>query len=269
MAQKTSLLYLLVLILLPASSLAAAWPLKKGDVQVINTLLSYRSQYFIDDNGRRHRQGTFSKFDYNPYIEYGLSKKNTVGISPHFVYASQRTQSEAAALTDVEIFLRRYKKKDHGLTLSSQYLIKLPGGYGSGKESLLGTNGFDIEKRLLVGYNFSAYKKQHFANAELAYRYRNGVISDEIRLDTTLGLRFSEKWSWLIQEFGTFAIQPSIAEAGATPANNTGYRLVKLQNSALYDLTEKLALQFGVTQDVYSRNTGRGMGIIAGVWVRF
>lgn len=259
--------FLCFLIPLPNQAKAAAWLLDKGETKIINNMLYYRSKNFIDNKGRKHPQATFHKIEYNPYVEYGFNEKYTIGINPRFAYAHQRGRLEEADLTEVELFVRHLDYQNNNFTLSSQYLIKFPGPYTNTKAEILGARSTDYEQRSQLGYGFKAYGRMHYANLELAYRYRD-ITSDEIRLDGTLGIRFADKWQWLEQVFSTYAFG-ALPSADPSIANTTDYRLVKIQSSALYEINKRLSFQLGITQDIYSRNTGKGAGLLTALWVQF
>lgn len=237
-------------------------------MQIINNFLSYKSHYFIDNQGKRHRQGTFTKYQYNPYIEMGLRDDLTFGISPIFASVSQRGKPSERALARTEIFLRQRHYKDKHWVISTQNLVGFPGSYGEDQEELLGKRGIDLEFRTLFGYSFAMWEKVHFANLETAYRFHSGTGGNELRADGSVGMRFSEKWYWLeqISSNYTFGALPQIED---NIANDINFRLVKTHHSVVHELSKRMSLQLGLIEDIYARNTGKGTGAMAAIWIKF
>ncbi len=249
---------------------AAAWTLEKGHGQIINNFTYYESSKYTDANGHSSAQPSYNKYEYNPYIEYGLTDTVTLGLSPSLQYVTQQigiNDEENANLADTEFFIRKRLFSDGRNIISIQPMVKLPGAYNSGDLPQLGQNQMDYELRLLYGRNFGI-QGRHYLNTEIAYRVRTETPGDEIRLASTLGYRVNERWQILGETQGTFAVDG--AGGGSTLLSNSfDYDLVKLQLSTLYWFNPKWALQFGGYQSVYARNTGEGGGALLGLWYRF
>lgn len=249
---------------------AAAWAVAKNRTQVIHNFNYYQSNSYNDANGKSTPQNTYTKYEYNPYIEYGLTHSVTLGLSPSFQSVSQRIgapDEDNTNLADTDFFIRQRLFSDGKNTISIQPLIKLPGFYDAGDLPQLGQDQMDYELRLLYGRNFGI-KGRHYLNTEIAYRVRTETPGDEIRLASTLGYRVNERWQILGETNGTFAVDG--AGGGNQLLSNTfDYDLVKLQLSTLYFFNPKWALQFGGYHSVYARNTGEGGGALIGLWHRF
>ena len=141
-------------------------------------------------------------------------------------------------------------------------------------------NQYALEMRGLVGYAFqfddksiktpsshlpSPFAKQwHFINNEIAYRrlgkYRPD-IQDEMKIDTTLGLRLNNDWLMMLQNFTTIGAEKldKMAEIGHS----------KVQLSAVYRHSDKRGLQLSFYEDMWGRNSGKGKGFIIGIWSGF
>lgn len=249
---------------------AAAWTLDQGRGQIINNFTYYSSDKYVDDHGNSSHQETYNKWEYNPYIEYGLTNAITLGLSPSFQYVSQKifgTDQENANLADSEIFIRTRLYADGQNVISIQPLIKLPGAYSSSDLPVLGQNQIDYELRLLYGRSFGD-NGRHYWNTEAAYRVRTETPGDEWRFATTLGYRVSDKWQILGEAQGIFAADGA-GNSGFILSNAYDYDLVKLQLSGLYSFNPRWALQIGAFQTVYERNTGEGTGGLFSIWYRF
>lgn len=248
----------------PYPLFAAAWILPKGDGQVITSLSFYHSDTFVSKHGHRSHQKTFTKWELNPYAEYGFSDKVTGGLSLHMPYVHQAGES-SVALADMEVFVRQKLLEKKGWVVSWQPLVKLPGTYNQ-NSPLYGSKTWDAELRLLAG---RPLPKNMFMNVETAYRTRLQSVSDEFRLDGTWGWHYTKEWMVLMQGFSTFAIENSQKAAIATTANSRDYDLIKWQGSIVKELSPEVSFQAGVMKDIRSRNTGKGEGVLAALWIRF
>lgn len=257
-------------LLIGAELKAAAWTLEEGHGQIINNFTYYQSDTYVNADGRSSTQNTYSKYEYNPYIEYGLTDTVTLGLSPSLQYVTQQigiSDEENANLADTDFFIRKRLFSDGKNTISIQPLVKLPGAYDTGDLPQLGQSQIDYELRLLYGRNFGL-QGRHYLNSEVAYRVRTETPGDELRLASTLGYRVNERWQILGEANGTFAVDGAGA-GGTLLSNSFDYDLVKLQLSGLYWFSPKWALQFGGYHSVYARNTGEGGGALIGLWYRF
>jgi protein XagA len=207
----------------------------------------------------------------SPYIEYGLQDDLTLGafgsIDSLEGFSSTRgSNADNTGLSDVSVFARKRLWHNEQAVVSIQPLYKLPSFYSKDDLPRSGTENSDVELRLLGGLNFEAAGQMHYANAEVAYRGRLGDPDDQWLMDATLGLRVDEHWVFMPQLFTTWAVGG--AGGGFTQSGADDYDLVKTQLSGLYEFDESWALQGGIYQDVYSRNTGYGTGVVFSLWFR-
>lgn len=255
----------------PHSLFAAAWPQKPGELLYVNNFYAYDTTEFQDINSLPSATPRYRKFDLNPYVEYGLNAWVTLGGSLSLLHLRQAqftgpTRANTG-IGDVELFLRTPIYRQQGFVASLQPLIKLPSLTSSSDFPEIGSDQLDAELRGLFGYGFEAWKQDHFANLEVAYRHRFGTPHDQIRIDATLGLRPTERWLILPQVFTTLSTDLP-ASAPAVISREQDYDLIKYQLSAVYDVSDSLALQFGGFTDGYARNTGQGDGLLFSVWYR-
>ena len=175
---KRTVITVLFLLFFVQNSFAAAWVKKKGEGQFINNLFYYTTQSYNDSSGNRVNQDRFSKIDYNPYVEYGISNDVTIGISPSFQYLKQNGEDNLG-LADTEIFARKKIWENSSSIFSLQPLIKLFGPYSEEDNLAFGKKQIDVEMRALYGKSFSIFDENMFANLETAYRKRMEAPSDE------------------------------------------------------------------------------------------
>ena len=249
---------------------AAAWTLDQGHAQIINNFTYYTSDRYVDSDGHSSKQDTYNKFEYNPYMEYGLTDSITLGLSPSFQYVTQKifgTDQDNYNLADSEFFVSKRLWTDGQNVISVQPLVKVPGAYDKNDLPVMGQSQVDYELRLLYGRSFGDQGK-HYWNTEVAYRVRTETPGDEWRMATTLGYRINDRWQILGEADGTFAADGA-GNNSELLSNSFDYDLVKLQLSGIYWFNPKWAAQLGVFQTVYERNTGEGTGGLFSVWYRF
>ncbi len=263
---------LLIAISLPTIAHASAWLQPKGKSQLFSTSYYYRSHEYADPAGYLWPQQRFTKWEQVFQWEYGLRHDITYGIAPRLGYALQNGSGSVGdlAFTGLELFRRQKLWQGQNSILSTQTSVIMPGIYNDTQTALLGKRSTDYDMRILLGHSMPDNGLYHYINAELGYRLRSGDVGDEIRAELTSGYRLSEQWTLLQQLFltlsaaGTQEDMPSLV--AVSPAD---YNLAKYQLSAVYDVNENRSIQLGVTQDLWSQNTGQGTGVLFSVWYRF
>jgi hypothetical protein len=289
-------------------SMSAAWTQNKGEGQLILNLSGYKSSSYYNDEFEIHKSNTkFTKFELNPFVELGVFDNLTVGINPtiqnwHFdkslesdtiydfrqcgVASSVDASTVDAFYIDSEIFARAKVFSIENLVLSLQPLIKTP--------CILYINGFftiaedtiDFEMRALAGYGFKwspdidlGFVKRpfagqnHFINVETAYRKRNPQFADQIKIDTSVGMRFNKDLLFMTQVFSTFSVgdEPVRGVIGNNGlfVEKDDYYTVKAQASLVRQVTKNTSLQLGVFKEVLGKNSGNGVGATVSLWYSF
>lgn len=282
----------LCLVLLPWRAYSAAWLQQEGHGQFISSFSYYHSDQFFDKSGHTQDNTTFSKPELSRYLEYGFSPEITLGANARFAYA----QADDNALLDqfnsgsfdstnfshseinVDLFFRHKLYEKDGFIATIQPLVSLPEfTYNAINGLELQKNRYALELRGLLGYSFQwrkllhqqntqkGYSGQwHFANMEFAYRrvgrYAPNVV-DELKIDSTLGLRPSEAWLIMAQNFTTI---------GAKSTNNlANIGLSKIQLSAVWQYNDRQSVQLGVFQDIWGKQAGKGQGVLLAIWAGF
>lgn len=279
--KATRVLTPVAFVLLAAGHAHAAWTQPAGKWFTAQQLSYFETSHFVDETGDKSRQNEFRKYEWNSYAEYGVTDDTTVGINL-FLHQLEADDEDAAfippqrftrtnfGLADAELLLRRklWQSKDGSTVVSVQPLIKFPSLYEDGQQPLSGTDDFDAELRLQSGYSFSFLGQHHYLKLDGGYRKRFGAWRDQLKFDATLGLRLSERVTFMPQYFLTQRAEGTgIGTASLGVAND--YDLQKGQVSLLYDITPETTLQLGVFTHLRARNTGNGDGLLFGVWHRF
>lgn len=288
------------IVYLSSDAYAAAWTQGKGIGQMILSLGGYQSSHYFDQNGViQDSRNTFTKYEINPFFEYGLTDDITIGANPliqHWQSEKPNTSlqnnhsgdCDATGNTSGEIieseFLVRKKLLERGNTvLSIQPLFKTPCIRINDASISTIWNSYDLELRLLGGYGFKWESdgrmrpfagQYHFVNLETAYRKRNGQFSDQIKIDGTAGFRYSEDILILGQFFSIIStgeenVGSIEVQKGIYSANIDNYSNLKLQLSGVMQIAKASSFQLGVYADVMGKNYGQGSGVMASLWKGF
>ncbi|MGE3920397.1 MAG: hypothetical protein AB7F64_05565 [Gammaproteobacteria bacterium] len=252
---------------------AGAWAQPKGKGLMIPLVRYYRSCQYWDPSGNLHDVPCYYQSEFNPYLEYGLTDKLTIGMNP-FVRQITNAGIVGAIHFDNSEFFGRYLfwQKDYS-AFSAQFTVNIP-FYQKFPPVLAFTAPFAVIQRqyyvngrLLYGtggvFN-SKNKSTWYANFEGAFQHYFNGAADEIRLDFTTGLKSSNnRVELMFQSLNTISLHnPSGIE-------QPNYNLFKLVPSIVYWATGHVAFQAGVSQDIYGTNTGRGTAPFIAAWIKF
>lgn len=265
------LLLALAAVAAPAPAMAAAWTQPEGGGQVINTFTYYVATNQFDEDGDAEDLRRFTKLEYSPYIEYGLTDSFTVGAQPFFQLARQNQSGdrpENLGIGDIDIFARQRVWRSERTVLSVQGLISPPGTSDANENPSLGRAQLDLEGRVLVGTALELAGVPTFYNAEAALRKRFEDPADELRLDVTAGVRPAPRWMLLVQSFNTIGLGNPSGE-GEEQTSGTDFDRFKLQLSVVRALTDRLSLQVGGFREYAGRNTGLGNAGFVALWIDF
>lgn len=251
-----------------------AWTQEEGSGQLIATGLYYTADRLWNNRGKKQPQPTYRKYEFNPYLEYGLADGITIGANLSLQRAQQEGTSTSASqsnwgLGDSEFFVRKRLWQRDSFIVSSESMVKLPSPGASHNDSpAIGGDHPDIGTGLSAGYGFAAGGLNHFANLDTQYRYRFGRQKDQVRLAATLGIHTTERWMLMPQVFATYRVSDPRATT-FTQSSADDYNQLRLQLSAVYKLRDDVSLQFGGFSDVSGKNAGIGKGILIALWKTF
>ena len=257
----------------PCSADAAAWVQKPGEGLVIYSVDTYRSSKAWDDDGHSQSSPTYRKLEFNPYLEYGVTDKTTVGANAFLLHVQQDGSGRNSGLGDVELFVRRLLHTDGWDSLSTQLLVKIPGGYDKNAVLPLGAGQVDVEARILYGrggvYETSAgEKKSWYYNVEAAYRKRFDGPVDELHIDLTAAWRPVKPWTVEIKQGNIMALESTPTTTATTVNRWSDYDLHKVTVDAIYEFSPTLSSNFGVSYDFMGRNAGQGISPFVAIWQR-
>lgn len=249
------------------SAHAGAWTQPAGKGQVIVTGLYSSADSFYNTTGSKQSQATYRKFELNPYLEYGLTDRVTLGANLSLQRASQSNDTNWG-VGDSEFFARFRVAQLRGFVISMQPLVKLPSPESSNASPALGGRHPDAEMGASLGYGFDLFGQHHFANLDSGYRYRFGDPKDQLKLAATAGFSLTPQWMVMPQFFLTRRMSAP-ASAGFTQSSGDDYNENKLQLSVVYKLDERWSLQAGAFTNLRGKNIGDGDGAILSVWRSF
>lgn len=264
---RLRVLLALLLAVMPVAARAGAWPEESQHWLVINQFDYFQAPVQgYDQRGNPSGRGTFKQFEFSPYIEYGVTPEWTVGMQPRFQYADLRAgptnSGSTTGTAQVNLFARYTLYKWDFDVLSFQAQFDTP-GFANHHNPQVAEPNAEYEARMLYGHSFNLpWKWTGFLDAQLAYRRDAGPPADQIRWDTTLGIRPRPDWLVLVQTFFTFSLHN---QTGVGP----NYDLYRLQLSVVKQISDSVFLQLGGWHDMGGRNIALGNAVIAAIWFEF
>jgi len=180
---------------------AGAWPAPKGGTLAILKYERAEANEAFDLDGDRYN--TAERYDEiaSLYLEHGLSRRITVQAK---LSLNRGEDPNSGSVYDgrgpTELGLR-YVAWQGRKTVVSVYVGAILAGEGrNAGYADPGAGETDFESRLLAGRSFSVAGRPGFAEIQLARLSRPG-LSDESRLDVTLGYEPSPRWLILAQSY--------------------------------------------------------------------
>jgi hypothetical protein len=265
--------------LLPfAQAQASAWTLPANTGAIYHTVSSYRTTSYFDAAGQKQSQPAYTKYEYNPVVEWGWREGTTLGGSlalnavraTAFAAGSSRLTGMNQGIADPTLYLRQRLWQHKNTLLSVQPLLKFPSYVRQRNLPTSGTMQTDAELRLLGGHSFSVLGMPSFVNLEAAYRKRMGEAGDQLRFDGSVGMTPFARWEkWqIIPQFSLVRRLDSCHQMPFTQNAEDDYDLYKTQLSAVYQLDAKTHLQAGIFHHSRGVNTGAGGGALLSLWMQ-
>lgn len=258
-------------LIIPAVCQANPWLRPEGEIFAALTSVYYSTDEYITPAGDTVDQPTFTKYELNPYVEYGLTDDWTVGASL-FLHALEQESPggdlDNYGLGQTELFVRHSLWKEGRIAASVEPFLALPASYEESGQPRAGREDSDLGLALNGGYGFPLFGREHFVQGRAAYKHRYGPQDDQFQLDAKLGLRVAEGWMIMPEAQWTLPTGDT-SGGGFSNAGTNDYELLKLQLSAVYDVSETTSLQVGAFTHADGENTGAGGGGLLSLWRRF
>lgn len=254
---------------------AGAWTPQKGHGQIIFTSSFFQTSSYFGATGGTQQFGYGGKFrqiTFNPYLEYGLSRRNGLIVNsnaPLLKFWNDYGTSSSAGLGDTEIgFKRRFNSVESSWAVSGQLSVMFP-AYSAQRNPAPGNHQEDIETRFLLGRG-SQWSGHHvFWDAEVAYRYRQGAPADQFRADLTGGVDLCRRLMLMTQLFAIKSLRNGSAFSVSNPNAQSDFDLYKGQVSLVTNIGRGFRVQVGWNDAFSGRNTGSGHTAILALWKSF
>lgn len=248
-----------------AEGFAGAWTAKQGGFYEKGSFNYYHAEKRFDSSGDRRSlpdNGEFTDINVSNYFEYGLLDELTAITSLSYKWLESDDdlrRATAHGLGDVDLGLRyRLHQDDRTGVVSTQLLVKVPGGYDKADPLPMGNDQYDTEVRLLYGR--SLYPAvPGYGNVEVGYRFRAGDPSDEIRYLVEVGFDLGKKIYTRVKLDGIYSVDNGKElDEGGNPAATNNFDLGKLDLTLGYQVTPAMGVELGYRPDVYGQNTAAG-----------
>lgn len=254
-----SLLAALLSLLFATAASAGAWPVPAGVTQVIVKHETMTSDEVFDGYGLRLASERRIDRELSVFVERGLSERLTLQGK-----ASWQSGEDGLLTYDgrgpVEVGLR-YAIVDRPKWKVAVYAGAAAAGEGrNAGYAEPGEGDGDVELRLLAGRDGRLPRllggAPYFSEIQIAKLQRAG-LPDEIRFDSTSGLRFGKSGRWLLL-YQTYA--------GRTEKRAAEW--INGELSLARDVGEGWTVQAGWRESFEGRNTPKASGPVVAVWRR-
>ena len=253
---------------------AGAWGQQEGKFFLSMQAYFYSTDKYYDHEGNRHgRGGTFNKFEINPYMEYGITDRDTLvanlflDVLTDDASGSERTTWGPA---DMELGLQhKFYQGRHGV-MGIQALLIVPTGYDIDDDPRLGYGRFGGEVSLLYGKSFSFMERWGFVDLHLGIRDYFGYPSTQLRPALVAGYDVTQRWqvlAWMEMHYGLD--NGTEKPVGPNILIQPNYRLLKLSLGARYRINTCLSVVAAGYQHAWGEDTGCGGGAYASLWYSY
>ncbi|WP_224983910.1 hypothetical protein [Geomonas agri] len=248
-----------------SSCFAGAWTATQGGYYEKASFNFYYADKSFDREGNRRDlsdHGTFTDYNLSNYFEYGVTDSLTVLNSLSYKWIendNDLSRATAHGIGDVDLGARyRLYRSDAVGVVSTQLLVKIPGGYHRNDPLPLGNHQYDTELRLLYGR--SLYPQlPGYANLEVGYRLRAGEPSDELRYLVEVGFDLGKNFFTRAKLDGIYSIDNgSRLDGSGNPTTTNNFDLGKLDLTLGYQVTPAMGVELGYRPDLYGQNTAAG-----------
>ena len=254
-----------LMLLIACPALAGAWLQPAGNGIAITQTTYFTSDEFFDTDSARQPQNKFTKYEWQPYVEYGLSERWTVGGTAYLNYVEQNSDDNYG-LADAELFARTRLWRDDTSVLSLQPLIKSRSFYQDNSTPRGGSKSYDAELSLLYGQQFTLLSARDYVDLRLGYRWRSHSRKPQWRADAAVAIHLSDAW----QLIGAVrAIYSETTSRAFSENGDQDFKLLKTELTAQYAFNDRHWLQASMFTHVDGTMVGAGNGFSLGFGRRF
>ena len=263
-------LSLVLVLCAPVVAWAGAFMQAPEHGQVIAELGFSEAGREFDALGRSTPVSSWRKFELTAYGEYGLADWITlIGTPSWFTFRApaprpsnyfgplgDQTLSRAGAAA-LGARIRVHEWGDNVLSVQAMARYSAGGG-GAEAYADMGRRA-QADVRLLYGRKIELMGMSGYVDTQVGFR-SDGPFGNQVRIDGTFALRPFDRTTLMLQSFT--AITPGRLGAGFALSQ-------KVQASALFDMTDRIALQVGAVLALRGVNSAAERGLVSGVWYRF
>lgn len=260
---------LMMFLLIGNDSYAGPWTCKKGETGIALTHTNYKSDRSYNRKMKSVPSDLFKKNESELFVEHGVTDDVTLGGVLRYDWLKVYRDSgirKNVAVGDVDFFGRYRLWQNNYHVFSLQGLVKLPGTFEE-KDPIIGYRQNDCEARFLYGFShYDAYIPWFFA-IEGGHRWRFNGPADEVRLDATLGFKFTKSLMLIFQSFNTIgsrnAKDDKFTSSGTLSFSD--YDCYKTRTSIYWSVKDNTQIFIGYEREILGRNTIRGHAIVGGL----
>ena len=240
------------------SARAGAWPMPKGEGQVITRYERQTADEAFDPTGAEVPIEPRWDESATTFLEYGLTDRITLQGKLGYARGEDAfTGYEGAAPAELGL---RWNALRRGRTVISVYGGAISPGEGENAVyvSRKPSDG-ELEARVLAGRSGRYLRRPAFVEVQVARLWRFGA-ADETRLDMAAGIDVTRNWLLLAQTYG-----------GETDGAGDGLRpgWANLEVSAVRRFRGGWRGQVGYRTAAYGRDTTVGAGPVIAIWRGF
>ena len=239
----------------PDQARAGAWPIPDGKTQAIAKYERQAADEGFTPEGQLVAIDHREEENLSLFVEHGLTSRLTLQAKAGVTRGHDRfVRYEGRGPLELGL---RYAVFASDRTVAVVYVGATQAGAGrNAGYAAPGRGEADLEARLLLGRSGVVRGREAFVDVQVAHLSRSG-LSDETRLDATLGVRPARNWLLLAQAYG--------GEAQSRPVSS---RWLKTELSVARSF-QRWSVQAGWRQTVAGRETARDQGLIVAVWRGF
>ncbi len=266
-AMRLGLLAFLLLFAASTPAYAGAWVQPVGSGLFIAQASYYSTDTYFDTQGDEQAQPRFSKYELQPYAEYGVHDWLTIGSSAYLQRVSQSKQTNFG-IADPEFFARMRLYQDDVQVVSIQPLMKFASSFTENNAVRGGSKSTDIELSALYGRNLNLISPRDYADVRIGYRQRDRGLSPQWRGDIAVGLGVTDSLQ-IVPALRT-VVSTNLTDATTfTEGGDIDYNVLKVEVTGIYHLSATQWVQAGFFSHVAGIQTGNGYGATLGFAQRF
>ena len=247
------------------SAEASAWNRKNGELLAISSTSYFNADLTPVETPSGTLTSRFERIDSGLYAEYGITDR--LMLTANAVYGTRwlrrgfETETENG-FSEIGLHLQRQLVRNNRGAIAIRAGASLPADFAAGARPGLASDGVDVSFGVLAGLDTSIGKTPIFFTNDISYIRRTSFASDQIRVDSALGIKFTKRVHLLINQFTTVSVSNE-------KVGGADFDVVKLQPSLVLNLSPRWSIQAAYTYETATRNLAPGNAAILSFWTRF